>query len=88
MIPRIALEHSDEESDAEELDGDNSGDGALVVYDPNKNPPPQQKNLNTFLLKPPSLTVAIDKAVDKRSARMALRGGGEKETTTKTAELY
>jgi len=69
---RIALEHSDEESDAEESDGDHSGDGALVVYDPNKNPPPQQTNLNTFLLKPPSLTVAIDKAVDKRSARMVL----------------
>jgi len=69
---RITLKHSDEESDAEELDGDNGGNGALVVYDPNKNPPSQQTNLNTFLLKPPSFTVDIDKAVDKRSARMAL----------------
>ena len=56
---RIALEHSDKESVAEELDCGNGNDGALVVYDPNKNPPPQQTNLNTFLLKPPLLLLPL-----------------------------
>jgi len=72
---KIALEHSDDEIDAEELDGGDGGDGgdgALVVYNPNKNPPTHQKKLNTFLLEPSSLTDAIDTAVDKRSVHMNL----------------
>ena len=43
IVVWIALEHSDDESDAEELDGGGGGDSALVVYDSNKNPSTQQK---------------------------------------------